>query len=590
MLKAEQLVLKRLYEKLEGIDEYSPSTFTGIDLSGEISEDLRNILSIEYNCSLKILPDSLQEQFGNNAKFIQTYLENRIFKTDNILLKARYNHFIYNINKNNKYANKAIDLYQNKLSYLNNNNSFDYVYNRFSTLLKIIISLTENTKYKVQELKNQIHDYLIDNSFHNRIKTQIISIILESSIFKTSELEYMPNLCIKLSEKETEHRFVELNLQLGLRIAVKQKDVLIQRKINELLGDNEYQNIKEYNNNAKNIVIPHLNCITLLKIVQYYKNAKNKEKKNKAIQEYNINKKNCKHLKIFNTIQYNNYAEKQKALNELFLFIIDSSTKDIVFNLIFGHNLLFIPNQYIEEFVNTNADKWVFKLFSLRSRDLNGNEQNTEVKDYLRFLIFSNSLPTTISFVFDIIFTCIANKKLSYSKLAKHLNTNVVFAQELNINRDGQKIPYTWFSVIDIGLKSFFEQCNNLQNNKKPDWRFAIDFLSLKFEGILRDIVELTSGIITKVDNYGNTTDMLLDDLLRDESLMELFTVDDINLFKFTFTNKGYNIRNYVAHSFYKPYDYTVDNALLVLLCILRLAKFNFVDFNRKKKNYGIIK
>ena len=133
-------------------------------------------------------------------------------------------------------------------------------------------------------------------------------------------------------------------------------------------------------------------------------------------------------------------------------------------------------------------------------------------------------------------------------------------------------------------LRVSFEQCKILQKNQHPDWRFVIDFLSLKFEGILRDIVGLTSGLITKVDNKGNTTDMLLDDLLRDKSITKLFTTDDVNLFKFTFTSKGFNIRNNVAHSFYKPNDYTQFNAVLVLLSVLRLGKFNFSNHTTTKE------
>ena len=44
-------------------------------------------------------------------------------------------------------------------------------------------------------------------------------------------------------------------------------------------------------------------------------------------------------------------------------------------------------------------------------------------------------------------------------------------------------------------------------------------------------------------------------------------------LFKQTFTNDGYNIRNNVAHGMYIPQEYTSTKALLVFVSILRLAK-----------------
>lgn len=66
---------------------------------------------------------------------------------------------------------------------------------------------------------------------------------------------------------------------------------------------------------------------------------------------------------------------------------------------------------------------------------------------------------------------------------------------------------------------------------------------------------------------------MLLEDLLNSGKLKEVFGDDDIFLFKSVFTNEGYNIRNDVAHSFYMPDEFTANKALLVFLCIMRIAK-----------------
>ena len=42
----------------------------------------------------------------------------------------------------------------------------------------------------------------------------------------------------------------------------------------------------------------------------------------------------------------------------------------------------------------------------------------------------------------------------------------------------------------------------------------------------------------------------LLDDLLREPCLLQIFRKEDIEFFEYVFTAKGYNIRNYVAHAF----------------------------------------
>lgn len=50
---------------------------------------------------------------------------------------------------------------------------------------------------------------------------------------------------------------------------------------------------------------------------------------------------------------------------------------------------------------------------------------------------------------------------------------------------------------------------------------------------------------------------MLLDQLLNQKVLTQVFDQDDLLLFKQTFTNEGYNIRNDVAHGLLMPEEYT---------------------------------
>jgi hypothetical protein len=299
--------------------------------------------------------------------------------------------------------------------------------------------------------------------------------------------------------------------------------------------------------------------------------------------EYNSNKKLCKFLKITSTFKNTNAAELQEVLEEVFFAIIGSSTRLILAELITGNNLFFIPHQLLDKYkAKEEGTPETPVLFKSVLHDINNNSKEIDKAEYLAFTAYSVCLSRTITFSTDIIMTSLLKNKLSYNKVQKILSTGSFFGQELIITRNGEDSAYTWFSMIDIGLRDFFKQFNLLLKDQNPDWRFSIDFLSLKFEGILRDIVGLVDGVITKVDNKGNTSDMLLDDLLRSDAIEKVFNKDDINLFQYIFTSKGYNIRNNVAHSFFKPHDYTINKAVLVFLCILRLAKFNYNRQNIK--------
>lgn len=573
MLSALELeILEQYYVKLEAIDECTPLIQPENFDWNSSSQALRLRISIEFNALTRINPGHIKEVFEEWANTVHQYLAARIGATKNELLKAKYFHLLYCLTKNNKDINQAIEEYKSALNTCLNNHQDQNRHIKFKEILDVVIQLTKNSKYKIEELKDQIHNYLKEPKIYDRMKTWIILSISESNLFKIKELDYVPQLCIDLSKNETEHRFVEINLEVGLEIAIKLQDIENHKIINELLGDNEYKQIKSYDGRPESMVVPHYNSNTYIKIIQYYKNAKNAEKRDKAIVEYNSNKKLCKFLKITSSVKNTNAAELQRVMEELFFAIISSSTSQILAELISGKNLFFIPHQLLVKYKVEKEEIPI--LFKSVLHDINNNSKEIDKEEHLAFTTYSVCLSRTISFSTDIIMASLLKNKLTYNKVEKILSGGSFFGEELIITRDGEDSAYTWFSMIDIGLRDFFKQCNLLLKNQNPDWRFSIDFLSLKFEGILRDIVGLVDGVITKVDNKGNTSDMLLDDLLRSDAIGKVFNKDDINLFQYIFTSKGYNIRNNVAHSFYKPHDYTLSKAVLVFLCILRLAKF----------------
>lgn len=147
--------------------------------------------------------------------------------------------------------------------------------------------------------------------------------------------------------------------------------------------------------------------------------------------------------------------------------------------------------------------------------------------------------------------------------------------EDRKIMRVGKEFVYSWFQQIDYILKDFFRQVNLYLSGKSPDWRLIIDTLPMKFEGILRDMISIKGGVITKINSNGKTSDLLLDELLNEDKFLKIFDKDDKNLFEYVFTNKGLNVRNYVAHGFYKPIDYSLEKAILCFLCVMRLAKAN---------------
>lgn len=171
-----------------------------------------------------------------------------------------------------------------------------------------------------------------------------------------------------------------------------------------------------------------------------------------------------------------------------------------------------------------------------------------------------------------IIMEGLQQSSLTYELLADQL-LKMGFDLRVEKSNGNEKVGSSILERVDIGLKDFLHQHELLLRGEQPDWRFCITFLSTQFEGILREVVRQMEAPITKMKNITNTENILLEGLLDKDCLHQVFDNNDMLLFRQTFTNDGYNIRNNVAHGLYIPQEYTSTKALLVFVSILRLAK-----------------
>jgi hypothetical protein len=101
----------------------------------------------------------------------------------------------------------------------------------------------------------------------------------------------------------------------------------------------------------------------------------------------------------------------------------------------------------------------------------------------------------------------------------------------------------------------------------------CIDSLALKFEGILRDFAKII-GASSQVHSKGWNREAYIEDLLEDEKVKSYFNEDDLLLFKYLFTSQGKNIRNNVAHAFYKYHHYKPELMILIIMAVLRISKY----------------
>ena len=63
-------------------------------------------------------------------------------------------------------------------------------------------------------------------------------------------------------------------------------------------------------------------------------------------------------------------------------------------------------------------------------------------------------------------------------------------------------------------------------------------------------------------------------DLLENEKLTQIIPPRDITFFRYLFTGDGINLRNNIAHCFYKASDYSAGTIMLLIVAFLRLGNY----------------
>ena len=559
-------IIKQLYDYLERKTDFDILNF---NIEGEtISQEDNDIIQME---NIAFFDLSVFNDKRASDSILIAYYEKRINVVHNVFLLARYSHVLYLLTHQPNWCSMALQHYKHIIAESFNIEDRAHL---VSSLIQYLIQFSIEQKRLRDDIKSNVIQYL---STGNKMLLLYLDEILTKKyekFIKISEVQFLPKRCYDFAVIENEYiickRLSEFGLYYATKDSKKFKELVL--KFYELLGDNEEREIKKYDNKSGNIIIPHLNQAVYKQMMEYYQKSGSKNKLNYASRLYDENKHNLKYINI--TYKVPQDVKVTQYLRTHFDNIKNMSSMTIFYYLSIGDPFVFMEEKRLIECVNKIKTQ---SLYNNVIRDLNQNEKN--VVDDLEFnktLLYQTTINNQLKYMSEIIVRSVEAGKLSYQELEKYLINYTYFGTKLRIERDTYILEYTWLEHIDYALKELFNQFSNIIDTQKYDVRLPIDILSIKFEGILRDIIFLSDGSITKVNEKGNTTASLLEILFqKEDSLIKAgFDINDMNLFKYVLTDKGLNIRNNVAHCFYKPQDYSFDKAILVFLCIMRLTKF----------------
>ena len=505
--------------------------------------------------------------------FAITYFCDRIKSTSNQLLKYRYNYFAYLLNpKDNRFAKQAIEALLNTVESLLPDNKEDYPH-QAEHAIGILMSLSKRVKYRISDVKRLIWK-ILESSNGYRTKLVCIRIAKEHMFFSSTDSEKLVCLCKELLPLTTDG-WRESCCELGLFYASKLQNLAKPHTsfFYEILGDMEMEQLQDPAVEPNNIAIPLMNDGHLEKAMGFYQKAGLTEKRNTAEQKFRENKKKVviPHIKIERKTnkQVVNYFEN------LAKDLLEGKLSWLLINLALPVRFMFPSFKQIRERMPDNNPTTIEELgLENTIMDINGNNRKAGIDFDMqqKYDLWITNLVR--NYVIPIILSSVKTKQLTYRRLKSWFLNDTCFGIPIEYARSNRIVTASWFSQIDYGIDALIKQYNRFLQGKSTDWRTSIDVLSIRFEGVLRDMVGDYGGRVIKLGRDNCTSQALLDDLLREPCLLEVFKIEDIEFFEYVFTSKGYNIRNNVAHSFYIPSDYGIFQATLVFLCILRLTTF----------------
>ena len=238
--------------------------------------------------------------------------------------------------------------------------------------------------------------------------------------------------------------------------------------------------------------------------------------------------------------------------------------------------------------INVQNDKFLSELIQMGTKvtltDRNGNPHNGEgyysnkaltVPDYLFIELFT-IYPITLSLK-----TLIENGVFTANSLLVFLSHTWIGKSRLTVNQSLRDSHESWIDSLRSPITSLCAEITSeiLSGGcYKGDYMYSLDSLVLKTEGCIREAC-WRLGINTV--NPKNQDELTLEKLLEKlESFQNRHNVTIISSASLQYlrcflTKQGKNLRNDIAHGFTSLADYSINNAIIIVLCLLRVSTMN---------------
>jgi hypothetical protein len=499
------------------------------------------------------------------------YLKERLDITKNTWLKSRYSHLIWQEIRHNKYAEIAIDNYIATINRIKTEEARE-----LPIILSAILFISKKTKKRLEAAKEVANTLISD--LPNWFKPNILNSILENNILSKEELN---DIAIKVPswvEDENSVSYFSNKQKLEAGIQLYNLLSLPLNELYELLAKNEDLILEQHPEDTD-----FVRFTTIGTKAKYLRLAGKLDEAEENLKEYNRLKQTVKLGKVSWQLGEKESEMFNSYLNMKSKVILDMPTEGILAFFSINEDILVDPVENQDNAKKTIKNS-IHNLFSTSVFDINSNFKNLKDsekidKEVIQSYTISHGIKC-FSLFLKVFVDGTLTGKLNYYKIYNFFESQTWYGTKFKRGMTDNEIDQNsnWLTLLAPGIHNLFAQFELsvlMNTNKINNFILAMDSLTLKFEGALRDFIRLSGGN-TSTSKKGEIKEQLLEELLENQTTKKYFTEKDIQLFKFTFTQKGKNLRNNIAHSFLQFSDYNLQAVTLVFFCILRLGKYTF--------------
>jgi hypothetical protein len=493
-----------------------------------------------------------------------SYIISRADAVTNPKYRAKYNHLLWQSpQKNNKYLIEAIDNYFLFIIEvaLAHENTSEY---EFESLLRTIFILSQKANYKKEEVIKYIISLTESGDLKDYHAYSIVKFISKNGKRLDSKIiQHFKTYADKVINENLSPDFLKEYLEL--QIFLCQKLRLSAKNYHNKLGELHVSKAEE---NSDSFIAHDY----YLQALSEFHKAGNK----KRLEEVSVLVEKAKKNINLKEIKYEHTDERLKEYWNTIIKITDELIEkypsEDIYKYIISSKGIF-PKA--AELTKKNQPN-ILDFVSVINFDINKNvnKKNTDLLNPYSLYIQNFS----INHLWIIFAKGIIAGKISYDSLIQYFEKFSWYNQTLSLpNYSDENEQFNWIELLSPPLSSYFSQIEvDIKTNKFKNHGYilSIDSLALKFEGLIREFSRFIGAQTIEIKEDETVERISFEKLLNNEKLKEIIPEDDIALFKFLFLSDYFDLRNNIAHCFYRPKNYSSGIMILLIAALLKLGNF----------------